>query len=146
MSRPKGRRSGCSREDARNRLRRAEEFLVVADLLLGEQVETGTDKDAINVSAVSAALAVLAGIAASDAACCHRLGERSRGQDHAQAVALVRQVIPHGDELANDLGRLLDLKDTAQYGILGVADSEARRAVEWARRMVKNARAVLQSA
>jgi hypothetical protein len=38
---------------------------------------------------------------------------RSRGLDHAQSVVLVKQVIPHGDELANDLDRLLDLKDNA---------------------------------
>ena len=72
-------------------------------------------------------------------------GTRSRGQDHAQAVSLVKQVIPHGDELANDLDRLLDLKDNAHYGVLGVADAEARRAVEWARRMLKNTGMVLAS-
>lgn len=76
---------------------------------------------------------------------CHRLGMRSRGLDHAQAVSLVKQVIPHGDELANDLDRLLDLKDNAHYGVLGVGDAEARRAVEWARRMLKNTGMVLAS-
>lgn len=145
MSRPKGRTADCSSEDARNRLKRAEAFLTVAELVLGERIETDADRDEINLSGVAAALAVLAGIAAADAACCHRLGTRSRGQDHAQAVALVKQVIPHGDELASDLDRLLDLKDNAHYGVLGVADAEARRAVEWARRMLKNTGMVLGS-
>ena len=145
MSRRKGRTADCSSEDARNRLKRAEAFLTVAELVLGERIETDADHDEINLSGVAAALAVLAGIAAADAACCHRLGTRSRGQDHAQAVALVKQVIPHGDELANDLDRLLDLKDNAHYGVLGVADAEARRAVEWARRMLKNTGMVLGS-
>jgi hypothetical protein len=40
---------------------------------------------------VSAALAVLAGIAASDATCCATQGERSGGQDHKRAVELIRQ-------------------------------------------------------
>lgn len=145
MSRRKGRTADCSSEDARNRLKRAEAFLTVAELVLGERIETDADHDEINLSGVAAALAVLAGIAAADAACCHRLGTRSRGQDHAQAVALVKQVIPHGDELANDLDRLLDLKDNSHYGVLGVADAEARRAVEWARRMLKNTGMVLAS-
>ena len=58
----------------------------------------------------------------------------------------MKQVIPHGDELANDLDRLLDLKDNAHDGVLGVVDADARRAVEWARRMLKNTGAVLGSA
>ena len=56
--------------------------------------------DGINLTEVAAALAVLAGIAAADAACCHRLGVRSRGQDHARAIELVKQVVPRGDDLA----------------------------------------------
>ncbi len=119
--------------------------MVVADLALGERMETLEDEDNINLSGVAAALAVLAGIAAADAACCRRFGVRSRGQDHAQAVELVKQVLPHGAELARDLDRLLDLKDNAHYGILGVSDSDARKAVEWAHRAVEHTRAVLRS-
>ena len=94
---------------------------------------------------MSAALAVLAGIAASDAATCHRLGERSRGQGHQVAIPLLKTVVPNGPELAKDLVRLLDLKDSAHYGVLGVSDIEARHAVDWARRMVGNARTVVES-
>jgi hypothetical protein len=145
MTRPQGRTARCSKDDARSRFKRAESFLAVADLVLGERVETPDHDDVINLSGVAAALAVLAGIAAADAACCHRLGVRSRGQDHTQAVALVKQVIPNGGEVARDLERLLDLKDNAHYGILGVSDGDARTAVEWARRTVDNTRAVLRS-
>jgi hypothetical protein len=144
MSRQKGRTAYCSREDAQNRLNHGKAFLAVAELVLGVRIEANADRDDINLPGVAAALSVLAGIAA-DAACCHRLGMRSRGLDHAQSVVLVKQMIPHGDELANDLDRLLDLKDNAHYGVLGVADAEARRAVEWARRMLKNAGIVLGS-
>jgi hypothetical protein len=122
-------------------LAQGEAFLYAATLMLGEHI--GEDDDAINLSGVAAATAVLAGIAAADAATCHRLGIRSRGQDHRQAVDLVKSVVPHGDLLAKDLDRLLDVKDSAQYGVIGVSEADARRTVEWARRMVANAKAVL---
>jgi hypothetical protein len=41
------------------------------------------------------------------------------------------------------MDRLLDLRDDAHYGVPGVSDSEARRAVEWAHRMVARASEVL---
>ena len=145
MTRAKSRMASCSKEDARSRFKRAESFLIVADLVLGERVETYEQEDGINLSGVAAALAVLSGIAAADAACCYRLGTRSRGQDHAQAVDLVKQVIPHGEDLARDLDRMLVLKDNAHYGILGVSDVESRNAVGWARRMIANTRVVLGS-
>jgi hypothetical protein len=64
---------------------------------------------------VSVSLAVLAGIAAGDAICGHVLGECSRGQDHRQAVTLLRSVVG-AEDAAAALGRLLDLKDAAHYG------------------------------
>lgn len=143
MNRPGGRTAPCSRADAQNRLRRAEAFLYVADLVLGEEVAPDENEDAINLSGVAAALAVLAGIAAGDAACCHNLGLRSRGQDHRQAVALLGTVVPAGPAMASDLDRLLDLKDNAHYGVLGVAQNEARSAVAQARRIVTAAKAIL---
>lgn len=145
MTRPRHRTATCSKDDARSRLRRAESFLLVADLVLGERVENPGPDDDINLSGVAAALAVLGGIAAADAACCHRLGARSRGQDHAHAIALVAGVAPSGGDIARDLDRLLDLKDNAHYGILGVSDGDARKAVAWARRATEHARLVLQS-
>lgn len=46
----------------------------------------------INFNHVAAGNAVLAAIAASHAVCCRLLGERSRGQDHRDAIALLEQV------------------------------------------------------
>ena len=143
MSGWSGRTKPCSRADAQGRFRRAETFLYVADLVLGEEVGSDEDDDGINLSGVSALFAVLAGIAAADAACCHRLAAHSRGQDHKQAVALVRTVIPNGPAMANDLDRLLDLQDNAHNDVLGVSQTEARSAVEQARRVVEAAKAVL---
>lgn len=142
MSRARTSRTAeCAPADAGARLEDARAFLAVAALVLDQQIPDA--EDAINLSGVSAALAVLAGIAAADAACCGRLGRRFRGQDHRGAVDLVRAVVPGGPEMAKDLGRLLGLKDSAHYGVLGVSDTDARTAVERARRMVSHARAVL---
>lgn len=122
-----------------------ESFLYVADLVLGEEAAADENEDAINLSGVAAALAlaVFAGIAAADAACCHSLGVHSRGQDHKQAVALLGTVVPGGSAMASDLDRLLDLKDNAHYGVLGGAHTEARSAVAQAKRIVTAARAIL---
>ena len=75
----------CNAAQAKQRMERAREFLDVAELVVDEK-----DKDASFVYASSAAaLAVLGGIAASDAACCAALGKRSRSEDHRDAEQLL---------------------------------------------------------
>ena len=132
------RQSPCSAVDARNRFRSAQSFLLVGQLVL----EQDSDEQ-LHLENVAASLAVLCGIAASDAACCAALGVRHRGEDHRQAVALLRTVQPHGEQMAKDLARLLQLKDNAQYGILAVAPSTASDAVKWAARMVQLCREIV---
>jgi hypothetical protein len=87
----------------------------------------------------AASCAVVSGIAAADAACCASLGERSRSQDHREAAALLRRIVPGGDEAARDFGRLIGLKDAAQYGfdditgaMLTAAQRQAGALVEFA--------------
>lgn len=143
MPRDSGRTAACSKDDARERLSRAREFIYVGDLVLGETIDVDDADDDINLSGVSTALSVLAGIASADAVTCHRLGMRSRGQAHAQALALIRRVHPEGAGLANDLDRLLDLKDNSQYGVLSVSATDARQALSWAKRMFDTAEAVV---
>ena len=135
MARKPGRTRSCTRREAQLRLRQAAQHVEVADLVLADGEFPG----------VAASLAVLAGIAASDAACCARLGEHHRGQDHKAAVALVETVEPGGQQLGKDLKRLLDRKDDAHYGFISVASTEERDMVEWARRMVEQARATLEA-
>lgn len=91
-------------------MQQAEAFVMAADLVLSDETDTAT-------TGVAAALAVLAGIAASDAACCAKLGKRTRGQDHAEAIKLVQTVVPHGVAMAKDLARLLAAKDESHYEI-----------------------------
>lgn len=115
--------------EARTRLRAAQAYLQVAELVLDEQ---GRD-EFLNVSA---GLAVLAGVAASDAICAARLGQISRGQDHRDAANLLEQAVTGGRALAQTFLRLIDMKDEAHYGVFVVASRRARDAVKWARRLV----------
>lgn len=130
--RPRGRTQPCDRASAQQRLRDAQAFLAVADLV-------ADDGDQLATPSVTASLAVLAGIAASDAACCAVLGLRARGEDHQQALDLVRENSPDGLAMARDLGRLLSVKDDAQYGLLGVSAQRARSARGQARRLFEAA-------
>ena len=105
----------------------------------GEPVER-TKLPAITIApGVTATLAVLAGIAASDAACCQVLGQRSRGQDHRQALAMLRQIEPDGQAMARDLERLLTIKDDAHYGMLNISAQRAKAALRQAGHIVEAA-------
>lgn len=132
-----GRIVDCDLAAAQVRIRQAESFLVVAELVL-EQPED----QSLALTSVAAALAVLSGIASSDGACCTALGQRARGQDHQQAVDLLKTVRPEGDEMARDLRRLLAIKDKAQYGVLVVSRGDATSAAGWARRLLQAAKNV----
>jgi hypothetical protein len=126
----------CDRAHARTRLDHAQKSLEVADVVAGE--------DEIPESrSVAAALAVLAGIAASDAACCAALGRRSRGEDHRQAAALLYE-IAGGDRAGKALLDLLNLKDTAQYGLVPITQRELTVALRRAKRLLDFAGEVLR--
>jgi hypothetical protein len=134
---PKGPRTAtCTNAEARSRLHQAEAFVMAADLVLSDDNDSATP-------GVAAALAVLAGIGASDAACCAKLGERPRSQDHGDAPRLLRTVAPHGEAMAKDLARLLAAKDESHYGVTLVDRAKARRLVGYSRRMIQLAGEVL---
>ncbi|CAN5898088.1 hypothetical protein BH23ACT10_BH23ACT10_03450 [soil metagenome] len=127
----------CGRAQANARLDHARAFLEVAELV-------GTQDDDLATPNVTASLAVLAGIAASDAVCCLAVGQRSRGQDHRLAIDLLTQVAGIGDSMAKDLGRLLALKDDAHYGVLHVSGQRVTAALRHTRRMVESAEVFTQ--
>jgi hypothetical protein len=114
------------------RLQAARAYLGVADSVLHER-----DRD--EYLNVAAGLAVLAGIAASDAICCVRLGCRHRGDNHRGAADLLRDATKDGAELAKALLRLLDLKDAAHYGVMVISSRKARDALRWAAHLVEGA-------
>jgi hypothetical protein len=138
MARKAAGTQSCNRVDALNRLAQAESFLLAAELIVDD------DSDAATPS-VAASLAVLAGIAASDAASCARLGLRARGQSHVEAVEILATVEPRGPDMAKDLQRLLNRKDDSQYGLAFVSAGDAGRMVTWAKRLVAHARRAVES-
>jgi hypothetical protein len=119
--------------EARVRLRTAQAYLEVADVVLDEPRSDAF----LNVAA---GLAVLAGVAASDAICARRLGRIYRGDDHRGASELLKQSTADGAKLASVLLRLIDIKDQAHYGVIVVSPRKARDTVRWARQLVDRAR------
>lgn len=139
MSSRTGRMQDCSPAEARGRLAKARKFVEVGELVQ-EIAEQGDEESA----SVSAALFVLAGIAAADAACCHALGRRSRAQDHHDAEALVSELTPDGPRAAANLRRLLSLKDEAHYGFYAVGGGKLRASMRQAQAVVDFAGTVMR--
>jgi hypothetical protein len=137
MTRRTGRTQICGVVQARTRLAHARRFLEAAQLVAVEEFDESVS--------VAASLAVLAGIAASDAACCRALGRRARGGDHREAAALVSQVQPGGEAAAKALISLLDLKDTAHYGLIHVSRRQLTVALRRASTLVTFADGVTRS-
>jgi hypothetical protein len=133
----RGRTQRCTPADARNRYEQAVKFLNAARLVSNE----GTDPE---YGSQAASLAVLAGIAAADTACCKALGVRSRSQDHHDAEELIGQIEPGGKDAVNDLRRLLNMKDEAQYGFYNVSGGDIRRVLHQAAELVRFAEDVLR--
>ncbi len=138
MPRPKTRTQSCDRTAALSRLSQADAFLLAAELVVDDYTGDSTPS-------VAASLAVLAGIAAADAACCARLGVRARGQAHAEAVKLLATVEPGGSDMAKDLRRLLNRKDESQCGLTLVSSADAGRMVSWAKRLLRLARKAVEA-
>ena len=85
MNRPTGKVIDCSIGEAKARRDQARAYIDVAEMVLADSASRYEAQ-------VAAALAVLAAIAAADAVCGLKLHRYSRGQDHAQAVALLETV------------------------------------------------------
>jgi len=136
VTRQSGRSQPCGASQARVRLAHARKFLEVAQLVAGEDFEESLS--------VSAALAVLAGIAASDAACCSALGRRSRSDDHRDAAGYLAQIQPGGAQAGRALIALIDLKDTAHYGLIYVTRRQLTTVLRRASMLVDFAADVLR--
>jgi hypothetical protein len=115
-------------------VRKAEEYLLAAS----------SELDASRAIAATS-LAIHAGINAADAVTGIRLGQRAAGQDHDEALVLLRTAGPDGTAVARDLARLLPMKTRAEYEPDDIPQSDASKAVERARRIVEVARRLLQA-
>jgi len=114
--------------EARARLSEARAYLETAELHVASKVPAERK--------VSGSNAILAGIAAADAICGLVLGERSSGEDHAQAVTLLTQAVSPATKAPNSLRRLLSEKTPVQYGVQPVSAADAAQLVKWARDVV----------
>lgn len=117
-------RSG-SAADARNRRVIAARYLEVADLAATEEGPGANN--------VVVGIAVLAGIAASDAICLAATGSRYAGEDHAEAA----RVLARTDKaLGAELSKLVRLKSGAHYGSAFISDGDRVRALRAATTLV----------
>ena len=124
------------RSHARTRLDNAEKSLEVAELAAAQEEIPASPN-------VAAAVAVLSGIASAEAACCAALGRRSRGDDHREAAALLRQIVDR-ERAAKAVLELINLKDTAQYGLVPITKRELTTTLRRARILLDFAREVLR--
>jgi hypothetical protein len=65
------------------------------------------------------------------------LARRARGQDHRQAGDLLEQIEPLGRNAAKALRELIDLKDTAHYGVVHITRPKLAAALRRARQLVE---------
>lgn len=106
-----GRTVTMTAADVRARAAAAREFHQVAK----ERVEIAPQGPSSEAQ-VAASNAVHAAIAAADALCGHAHGFHASGQDHREAVRLVRALADGGPALARRLTRLLNAKTAFTYG------------------------------
>jgi hypothetical protein len=80
---------------------------------------------------------VHAGIAAADAICCSRLGKHARGENHEEAVALLRQA---DSDAAKHLSILLGMKTKVAYTHRSSSTEDRKRARRAAEALLEAAR------
>jgi len=114
MSPKKHRTSPGGPAEGRRRLSIAEQYLALATMLTDDPSD-----GAINACIGNC---VLAGIAAADAICYARLGERYSGQDHDQAADILDRV---SKDYGSSLRTLTRLKTNSQYGDEWLTESSA---------------------
>jgi hypothetical protein len=124
----------CDEPTMRGRLRKAEQFLAVAEGLQRESDEGEEVGDAL------VTMCVHAGIAAADVLCCKALGHHVQGDDHQQAVTELSKISPGGKELGKDLRALLQMKTQAAYAAASISAGERKRAWRKAKALVEAAR------
>lgn len=131
MARPEPRTATCTAAFRAGRLRKAQQFFDAADTL-----DTLVDDETELIEA-SITLCIHAGIAAADVICCTRLGRHALGQDHSQAIELLRSV---DVEASKRLGTLLSLKTKAGYSAVASSPADRKRVVRAAEQLLTTAR------
>ncbi len=125
----------CGKPEARKKLAQAEKYLQIA--------KSETEKDPASLIA-AATNAIFAGIAASDAACCAKLGKYSRSQSHSDAAKLLATIEPGGRSASKDFELLIGKKDEANYGF-DFSSAELKRLLRRTENLVEFARKSINS-
>jgi hypothetical protein len=112
-------------DDSRAHLRKAKEFLEAAVTSAG-----------LELCNAATSAAVTSGINSKDAICLALTGTSTKSDNHSEAVRELKAAGPKTGPNATTLGRLLKLQNRSQYQAADVAGSEARKAIEWATRLV----------
>ncbi len=107
------------------RLKKATEFLDAAGSLADDSPDAAMN------------LYVLSGIAAADVVCCIRLNEYATGENHTQAVSLLKQA---DETLDRDLLTLLNIKSKVAYTHQSATADERKKAKRAAERLERAAR------
>jgi hypothetical protein len=122
------------RKSPAGRPKKADQFLLAAELVRDFATE-GEVADAY------VTLCVHAGIAAADVICCTRLGTYSRGDNHAEAVGLLKKARETAS--AHRLETRLSMKTKAGYTYLPSSLAEVKRAGRAASELVEMAKRVV---
>lgn len=130
MPRSEGRTAPCPPQVRQGRMDKAAQFLEAAKL-----IDVFADHDELSDALVT--VCVHAGIAAADVICCSVLGRHARGEDHAQAVALLQTA---DRDAARHLNALLGMKTLAGYSHRPVGPEDRRRALRATAALVDAAR------
>ena len=115
-----GRTVPCDQAARRGRLEKARQFLEAASIV--EQLMEN-ENDLLEACVT---LWVHAGIAAADVICCVRLGVHAKGENHAEAIDLLRQA---QSDLAAHLSSLISMKTRSGYTSLLTPVADGRRAM-----------------
>lgn len=113
------------------RLRKSEEFLAAADMV---RDLAGENSD---IASAYVTLCVHAGIAASDVVCCAMSGQHAQGENHSEAIALLKSADVGASK---HLSALLALKTKSGYSHTAVTADEFKRAGRAAEALVEAAR------
>lgn len=130
-----------SSADVKNRADHARSFLAAADLVL----DFGEEVDISPITNIVGSLAVLAGIAASDAICGMGTGKRSGSPSHVDALELLAGATDQGRSHAARLQTLLKSKSATHYSAIRLTDALAAELLKTARRLVSATDDVLRA-
>lgn len=131
MANPQHTTKPCNAAMRAGRMHKAQQFFDAADAL-----DTLVDDESELIDA-SITLCIHAGIAAADVICCARLGRHALGQDHSQAIELLRRVDIGASQR---LSVLLGMKTRSGYSAVSSSSADRRRAARAARLLLTAAR------